>query len=494
MRNLFPGYYRPTDEEFLKLWSEAIFVFDTNVLLNLYGYPEEVRNVFISVLAKLGIRIWVPYQVGLEFHRNRFTRIKQSNKRVERLLKMISDTSEQLASEVTSIELEKRNIGIVDIQQRLTAVQATHNALSEAVQLACDKLPPISLDDPIGEHICKLLDGRVGSPPSDQAALDALLIDAQERFDKRIPPGFADIAGKGDETFRDREVTYQRKFGDLILWRQILAEANEKKISAIVFVTGDKKNDWWLLDEGKTLGPLPELVQEITSKTPVELFWMYSSDEFLKNAEKHLKATEVTPETIQQVKDLSIQNYKVVGTGMLSSGMLGLLSDLDQPQMGRGLLNWDDQSPPSALIARNKLFDVSFSGIDSIEEAIRKWLVNNNTSGTVIENRGFPDFIVDKEGTLSGYDVKVLKSFSPSTFPPTVVNSLLRGYFEVHEGRLKDFSIILVLPLNYLEYLDDDEWRDEVIRRGNNLIRKYPAHAMIFGVVINETFNPFLSI
>lgn len=33
MRDLFSEYYRPTDEEFSRLWQDAIFVFDTNVLL-----------------------------------------------------------------------------------------------------------------------------------------------------------------------------------------------------------------------------------------------------------------------------------------------------------------------------------------------------------------------------------------------------------------------------------------------------------------------------
>ena len=121
VRDLFPGYYRPSSANFEKLWTEAIFVFDTNVLLNFYSYPETIRDVFFSVLSKLGGRIWIPYQVGLEFHRNRFSRIKQANGRVENLLQTIKNTGEQLSSEVNTIELEKRNIGIINIQERLSA-------------------------------------------------------------------------------------------------------------------------------------------------------------------------------------------------------------------------------------------------------------------------------------------------------------------------------------------------------------------------------------
>ncbi|MFM2060738.1 MAG: hypothetical protein RLZZ507_408 [Cyanobacteriota bacterium] len=38
MRDLFPGYYQPTEKEFAELWKECIFSFDTNVLLHIYRY------------------------------------------------------------------------------------------------------------------------------------------------------------------------------------------------------------------------------------------------------------------------------------------------------------------------------------------------------------------------------------------------------------------------------------------------------------------------
>jgi hypothetical protein len=31
MKNLFPGYYIPNDEEFKQLWEECIFCFYTNI-------------------------------------------------------------------------------------------------------------------------------------------------------------------------------------------------------------------------------------------------------------------------------------------------------------------------------------------------------------------------------------------------------------------------------------------------------------------------------
>ena len=40
MREKFPGYYRPTAEEFDELWRSALIVPDANVLLSLYRLSE----------------------------------------------------------------------------------------------------------------------------------------------------------------------------------------------------------------------------------------------------------------------------------------------------------------------------------------------------------------------------------------------------------------------------------------------------------------------
>lgn len=500
MRDQFSGYYRPTDSDFALLWAEGVFVFDTNVLLNLYSYPEEVRNVFISVLLKIKDRIWIPYQVGLEFHRNRFSRIKQSNQRVEKLLQTIETTGNQLNSEVRSIELEKRNIGISDIQDRLAAVQEAHKTLSEAVKLACDRLPPVSLDDAIGEEICRLLENKVGKPPADQHALDALVVDGQERFDKKIPPGFGDEKNKGDDTFRDRGIIYLRKFGDLILWRQLMDHAKANNLTKVVLVTGDKKPDWWWLDDHKTLGPLPELVQEIKINSQVELFWMYSADQFLKFAETYLKATEVTAEAVEQAaQQVTLNSPHKSSSFMLGSPPVGI----DFPVADIGFLDWINQAPKTVAWPESLSENIRpsrarelFGYIEgnSAEGAIEKWLIRKYPGGNILRNKGFPNFIVDDSGLLRGYQTRFVRNFSPRAFPPSVVNSLLRGYLEVNEGRLSFFNFVLAIPIEDVEYFNDSGWQQEVFRRANNLLDRYPAGSIIIGFVNDEYFEEMMTI
>ncbi|MBE4223283.1 hypothetical protein HJ016_23945 [Vibrio parahaemolyticus] len=54
MKDKFKGFYSPTDTQIEDAWKDdsTIFVFDTNVLINLYGYAEQTRKDFFDVLKK----------------------------------------------------------------------------------------------------------------------------------------------------------------------------------------------------------------------------------------------------------------------------------------------------------------------------------------------------------------------------------------------------------------------------------------------------------
>ena len=89
-------------------------------------------------------------------------------------------------------------------------------------------------------------------------------------------PGYKDD-GKDEAT--SSGPTNYRKYGDLVVWRQIIDRAIEAK-KGVIFVNDDKKEDWWLVFRGKTLGARPELICEFLEKTG-QGFYMYQADRFL---------------------------------------------------------------------------------------------------------------------------------------------------------------------------------------------------------------------
>src|SRR5690554_1006254 len=72
MKDLFRGYNKKTEKELKVLWENAIFVFDTNVLLNLYRYSEDTRNSIINLVENFKDRVALPYHTAYEFNKNRY--------------------------------------------------------------------------------------------------------------------------------------------------------------------------------------------------------------------------------------------------------------------------------------------------------------------------------------------------------------------------------------------------------------------------------------
>jgi hypothetical protein len=64
--------------------------------------------------------------------------------------------------------------------------------------------------------------------------LNEIKKEGKERYGRRMPPGFKDDKKPED-----------KKYGDLILWYQIIDEAKKSK-KPIVLISGDVKDDWWL--------------------------------------------------------------------------------------------------------------------------------------------------------------------------------------------------------------------------------------------------------
>ncbi len=150
------------------------------------------------------------------------------------------------------------------------------------------------VQDDILERIEKLFEKKVGEEFSKEKMCD-LFKTGEERFKDKIPPGYKD-SGKKDLTEKDT-----RKYGDYIIWEQILTKSKEDKFG-IILVTDDRKEDWWIRFNGKTLGPRPELTKEFKTTTN-QSFHMYQSDRFLEFARDYLNE-DVKQNSIDEIREL----------------------------------------------------------------------------------------------------------------------------------------------------------------------------------------------
>ena len=311
MKKSFSGFYNPTNAETKLAWqsNNTVFIFDTNIFLNLYSYKEETRNDFFRFLSKLKEKIWMPFHVGLEYQMKRLDIIKEAKKvfrdankslddikELEKSLKVIVDRFPSLSSETE--ELLKNINNLIDNYR---------NSLNEL-----DKNQPcVRSHDEIREQLNKLFDGRIGKEP-DQEFINNEEKEGEERYKNKLPPGFEDDKKKGD--FFYGNVKYQNKFGDLIIWKQIIEYIKENhEINNVIFVTDDSKDDWWFNIESngkKKIGPHAFLIDEIKRINNVQLFDMYSTSYFLQLASKYYPEEKpISEDSINDVESTNIFNY-----------------------------------------------------------------------------------------------------------------------------------------------------------------------------------------
>ncbi|MEX0829559.1 MAG: PIN domain-containing protein [Nitrospirales bacterium] len=317
MRDLFSHFYRPTKEEFKKLWKEATIVLDANVLLNNYRYSEDARKDLLSTLGEISSRIWVPHQVVLEFQRNRLNVITESIKPLEQISSSIEDIEAKFENIRKKIEESQRrgilgSIGPEKIKSEATKGLGKHKKKLEELK---ERQLAFFDQDAIEMEIASLLQGRIGPPPTTQEELNEIYAEGEERFSNEIPPGYLDQSKdsqKHSEIYISGGLRYKRKYGDLLLWKQIIKYAKDNKVKSVIFITGDQKEDWWWKENcngEKTIGPRPELVDEIKREGEVSLFYMYSPERFLDYAQKELNLI-LKPTSLEQIKEVSSRIWK----------------------------------------------------------------------------------------------------------------------------------------------------------------------------------------
>ena len=117
------------------------------------------------------------------------------------------------------------------------------------------------------------------------------------RFENRIPPGF-----------KDQKKPEPDRYGDLIVWKQILDEA-EKRKTATILVTSETHDDWWWMEDGKRLGPHYLLVKEFRDRV-ARPFYMYPPDRFMEESNIRLKRG-ISARAIEEVSEVQKAEAKV---------------------------------------------------------------------------------------------------------------------------------------------------------------------------------------
>ena len=464
MKTLFSSFYPPTNDEFSDLWAKATFVLDTNVLLDLYRLPSSAQNDFFSVLEKIRDRIWIPHQAGLEYERNRTTVIAAEKKKTNDAVTKINDIISLSKNIATDLDLEKRNLGF-DVSPLLKSVDQSVNALLQALQKTHDNQLDICSTDPVRERLNQIFENKVGSGPSNQEELNSIIADGEDRYNNRIPPGYEDAQkdkNPNNSFFYFKNIRYERKFGDLIFWRQIIKYAQETKIKNIIIVSGEKKEHWWWRENGKMLGARPELVQELKQLSDVDTFWLCSSAQFVANANTFL-STQASPKTLKELENVSTLPPDALEEKILEENAF------DESLKAR----------KRKLLIRSQIKDDEKHSL----VAVYSWVKNRYGSANLTDN--FPTITYGPPWRKSGVEIVTLRDLGLDRFF-SLLKIASKGSGIVKSGNLYDFTIVLIIVEAAVKSNKDIE---KFLQRLIIALQMHSIKSILLGTVIDSSFK-----
>lgn len=303
MREEFKGLNDLTKKELDDLLKSGTIVFDTNVLLDLYRLSNPSREDWLKTLASIKDRVFMPYRIGYEFIKNRQSVIRTEKIENENILKFIDVEFAKLET------LFKSNSRIKD---HVPLMMKSKNDFLSAVQKEIEAYPDFLDDDKIFESLAVVFSKKTGEDFSAQniAEIEKL---GEERFRKLIPPGFKDNNKKDPND----------KFGDLILWKQIL-NFSKTKNKDIIFVTRDEKEDWWEIVKGQKIGPHFLLRVEFTKETN-KTYYQCTPDRFMQQFKRLLDST-IKEATISETAQVS---EKIIKQEVIKSNPISYEIDSD---------------------------------------------------------------------------------------------------------------------------------------------------------------------
>ena len=353
MKSKFYGYYKPSKETFDSLWDNALIVLDANILLDFYRLSKSTCDDLFEVLKTLEDRIWIPYQAANEYHKNIVnvvkSQIKQNDDALQALYNFKKFFDNKRSYPFLTESLNKRTSKLTE-------------ELESYLQEQKEDLLNIIFEKSVKDDICDFFEGKVGEGFSDEQ-LKSYYKEAEDRYKSNIPPGFKDSEKNGDN-----------KFGDYIIWREIISKAsNDNK--DILFITDDVKCDWYFEINGKRIGPHPSLLNEFKHETNHDIY-MYSLDNFLNYAKE--RKIKVKGKTIEEVKerkvgivwdDVALESIKNMSNSVLSKSIWQTLDNyhqLTEPQK-RGLEYF------SKLRQQMDSYDEFQKRLATIKDSMRGW-------------------------------------------------------------------------------------------------------------------------
>lgn len=414
MKKVFFEQYPMTEKDIRVFLQKGLLVFDTNVLLNLYFYTSETKNKMFGVMEKCKDRLWLPYQVGWEYFNNRKDKIDKLRNSCDVISNHVNNAKNSFSGLLN--DNYQRHPYIV----RNELIDLFNNGLKpleEKLKELKKKDPGYAKKDTIWAKLEKLYEGKTGGDyPLEK--LEAIYKEGEERYNLKIPPGYADIKDKKGKGPR-------HLYGDVIIWKMVIDHAKENKVD-VVFVTEEKKEDWF----EKKREPRKDLLKEFFDKSEGQKILICGQEEFLYLADRHL-GTAVGEEAIKEIKEVANEERKLKELQMKLAESRSFIEEwrkrTDPSIVSSSVIDGGIMDPGLTLDAYSSLAKWPWRPISSYfgESGVNMPSLSSlhePVSGSINPNITLADYFLQKTPEVGSLEIPDMSAFFGEQIQPTGLN------------------------------------------------------------------------
>lgn len=248
----------------------TLIVLDTNYLLSIFRLSPDIGQQYLNAIKQHKKRIYIPYFVALEFYFNKSIVKKSKEATFGNYYSKINELKNSFEFSILTKDSHEKILKLENDYKK------------EALNILKQEEKK-NFDNNLYQEVLTILEERIGEKPS-QEYIDNIQKNGKKRFEEQIPPGFDDSNKKGIRSYDN--IRYDQKYGDLLIWKDMINEVSKQKKSSLIFVTDDgtsnKKNDLLFSSHGRTVGPNISLMDELNNKTGANLY-ILSNKKFVKD-------------------------------------------------------------------------------------------------------------------------------------------------------------------------------------------------------------------
>lgn len=237
---------------------DTLIVMDSNVWLNLYTIHPLALTEIVDKIRENKDSFWIPNQVYREFFRHAKGKKNDvidyyKNSRVN-CIKELERTKDIVGQTFENFKRKQRTDGeqlkgeiLNDFEAVIRKFKRGYEVLEKTYT---EELAAIRETDIVSDIVNEVYEN---SKIKDFSIMEKVQIceEGEVRYKYKIAPGYTDGEKRSDFECGD----FYRKYGDLIIWKELLKRVTGTKINTL-FVEDEKKKDWFSERGGKKLAPI----------------------------------------------------------------------------------------------------------------------------------------------------------------------------------------------------------------------------------------------